>query len=70
MTALTEVLPYDLVFVSCEKLIEGPADESQREIIGSPAVTKDLDLDLDWEAPRGRDRRIDIGQAESEKKES
>jgi hypothetical protein len=65
MAALAEVLPYDFVFMSCEELIEGPADESQREIIGSPAVPKDLDLDLDWEAPRGGDWRIGMGQAES-----
>lgn len=60
MAPLAEVPSYDLVLVSCEELVEGLADQSQREIIGGPAVAEYLDLDLDWEAPRGRDWRVDM----------
>lgn len=48
------------MLVSCEELVEGLADQSQREIIGGSAAAEYLDLDLNWEAPRGRGWRVDM----------
>lgn len=66
MAALAQVLPYYLMLMPCQKLIKGPADQSQWEVIGGPAVAKDLNLDLDGEAPRGRDWRLDMVQTKKE----
>jgi hypothetical protein len=64
MTALTKVLADDLVFVGGQERIKGLADQLQVVEIGASAVAKDLDLNLDWEAPRGW-RRGRIGMIES-----
>lgn len=61
MTALAEVLTDDFVFVGGQESIEGLADKLQGIEIGVTAVAKYLNLDLDWQAPRGRrSRRIGI----------
>lgn len=66
MTALAKVLADDFVFVGGQERIEGLADKFQGVEIGGSAVAKYLDLDLDWEAPRGRRRRRGrIGMVES-----
>jgi hypothetical protein len=66
MTALTKVLADDFVFVGGQERIKGLADQLQGVEIGASAVAKYLDLNLDWEAPRGwRRRRRRIGMVES-----
>lgn len=60
MAALSKVLPDNLVFVQSKQMVEGLANELQREKVGCSAVGEDHDLDLDWEAPRGGMRRNGI----------
>lgn len=54
VTPLAKILTDDFVFVGGQERTEGLADKLQGVKIGSSAVCKYLDLDLDWEAPRGR----------------
>lgn len=52
MSALTEILSDNLVFVRGQDMVEGLANKLQREEVGGSAMREDHDLDFNREAPR------------------
>ncbi|KAJ6106154.1 hypothetical protein N7512_009671 [Penicillium capsulatum] len=55
VTTLAEILSNNFVFMRNKKSAEGFADQLERKKVGGSAMSEDLDLDFDREAPRGEE---------------